>query len=302
MMFSIIIPTFNRAHTVLRAVESVLGQTYTDLEVIVVDDGSTDDTQPRLAALEDGRLHYFYQSNQGRSVARNTGIVQARGEFVTFLDSDDAVRPTWLEQLAAAMRQPNVAIVCCGADVVDACSGAHLTTRLPQPGGPLYDQFRVLFLAGTYAVRRELFSAVGGFAPAAAPRENTELAIRLVAHCTAQGLTIASMDEPLLLYHKEQKRDVLSSEATRRLMAASEFTLARHPTPMQRDPTARARYHAVAGVCAGRLGLWAAARSHFRAALLAEPSPANIARYTLALMPLVGRQVWARHGRFTDSV
>jgi hypothetical protein len=123
----------------------------------------------------------------------------------------------------------------------------------------------------------------------------------LTAHCTAHNLKIVAVDQPLLVYHKEQKRDMLSSDATRRLLAASEFTLARHPSSMQRDPAARARYHAVAGVCAGRLGLWAAARSHFRAALLAEPSPANVARYTLALMPPVGRQVWARHGRLTEA-
>jgi GT2 family glycosyltransferase len=85
-MFSVIIPTYNRAAFVVRAIESVRAQTFTDYEIIVVDDGSTDDTADCVAATG---VRYIPQTNQGPGVARNRGITEARGTYCTFLDSDD---------------------------------------------------------------------------------------------------------------------------------------------------------------------------------------------------------------------
>ena len=86
---SVVIPTYNRADKVPLGIESVLAQTFTDLEVIVVDDGSADDTGKVLAETFGDRIRYYYQANQGASVARNKGIAEARGEWIAFLDSDD---------------------------------------------------------------------------------------------------------------------------------------------------------------------------------------------------------------------
>jgi len=86
---SVVIPTYNRAATVPRAIESVLAQTVTDLEVIVVDDGSSDDTGKVLGEMFGDRIRYYVQANQGASVARNKGVEEARGEWIAFLDSDD---------------------------------------------------------------------------------------------------------------------------------------------------------------------------------------------------------------------
>ena len=87
---SIITPTFNRADFIEQAVSSVLSQTYANLELLLVDDGSTDDTRNLLEpALADSRVRYFYQENQGQSVARNLALSEATGDFVCFLDSDN---------------------------------------------------------------------------------------------------------------------------------------------------------------------------------------------------------------------
>jgi glycosyltransferase involved in cell wall biosynthesis len=86
---SVVIPTYNRSALVQRAIESVLAQTVTDLEVIVVDDGSSDDTGKMLRETFGDRIRYYAQANQGVSVARNKGIEEARGEWIGFLDSDD---------------------------------------------------------------------------------------------------------------------------------------------------------------------------------------------------------------------
>jgi glycosyltransferase involved in cell wall biosynthesis len=86
---SVIIPTYNRAAQVLNSIESVLAQTVTDLEVIVVDDGSSDGTGKILGEIYGDRIRYYAQANQGVSTARNKGIEQARGTWIAFLDSDD---------------------------------------------------------------------------------------------------------------------------------------------------------------------------------------------------------------------
>ena len=101
-----IIPTCNRAPLVVRAVGSVLRQTHTTLEVIVVDDGSSDDTLSRLAALDDARLRVLVHDRcRGVSAARNTGLAAARGDFVALLDSDDVWLPRKIERQLAFMRE-----------------------------------------------------------------------------------------------------------------------------------------------------------------------------------------------------
>lgn len=114
---SVIIPTYNRAAKVRNAIESVLSQTFSDLEVIVVDDGSSDDTGRILGEMFGNRIRYYAQANQGVSAARNKGIAEARGEWISFLDSDDLWEKDKVEwQLKALERFGSQ----CGACYTDA--------------------------------------------------------------------------------------------------------------------------------------------------------------------------------------
>ncbi len=99
LFFSIIIPTYNRAHILPRTIASVLAQTYSNWECIIVDDGSTDNTKELIASYTDPRVTYIYQTNAERSAARNNGISHAVGEYICFLDSDDEYLPEHLEVL-----------------------------------------------------------------------------------------------------------------------------------------------------------------------------------------------------------
>jgi len=87
--FSIIIPTYNRAGFIEKTVKSVLNQTYTNFELIVVDDGSTDNTKEIVTSINDKKIRYYWKENAERGAARNFGIKKAKGEYITFLDSDD---------------------------------------------------------------------------------------------------------------------------------------------------------------------------------------------------------------------
>lgn len=96
--FSIIIPTYNRAHTLGQAIQSVLNQTFTDWELILVDDGSTDDTQDCIESFRDSRIKSAYQANKGVSVARNTGLQLVEASWICLLDSDDEWHPEKLQK------------------------------------------------------------------------------------------------------------------------------------------------------------------------------------------------------------
>lgn len=119
---SIVVPVYNVERYLCRAVDSLLGQTYPYLDIILVDDGSTD----RCAqicddyAQKDSRVRVLHKPNGGLSDARNVGLDQMRGDLVTFLDSDDYLAPDAIERFTQVMQQANVDAVCCGLNLVDA--------------------------------------------------------------------------------------------------------------------------------------------------------------------------------------
>jgi glycosyltransferase involved in cell wall biosynthesis len=125
-LVSIIIPTFNRSATVLRAIQSVVGQDYPHKQIIVVDDGSTDDTEKRVAAVQD--VEYVRQENRGPAAASNAGLRLARGEFIATLDSDDVWHPDFLSSSVEALHSTGVEFVFSNRRICNV-EGVHGDTR-----------------------------------------------------------------------------------------------------------------------------------------------------------------------------
>lgn len=97
-LISIVMPTYNRAHTIQNSINSILDQTYTNWELLIIDDGSIDNTKEIIQPfLKDKRIQYDYQENQGECIARNEGMKKSKGEYIAFLDSDDKFLPKKLE-------------------------------------------------------------------------------------------------------------------------------------------------------------------------------------------------------------
>ncbi|PYO23465.1 MAG: hypothetical protein DMD85_09185 [Candidatus Rokuibacteriota bacterium] len=120
---SVVIPTHDRGRVVVEAIESALAQTHPPLEVIVVDDGSTDDTAERVGRLRDARVKYLRRSHAGVSAARNAGIAAATGDLVAFLDSDDLWKPDKVEaEIAALARYPSAGGVFSDLEKVDGAT------------------------------------------------------------------------------------------------------------------------------------------------------------------------------------
>ncbi len=106
--FSVIIPSYNRAHLIAATIRSVVSQSFTDWEILLIDDGSTDSTKEVVESFADNRIKYFYQDNAERSAARNNGISKATGQFICFLDSDDIWLPNHLQTMYDAIQKNNL--------------------------------------------------------------------------------------------------------------------------------------------------------------------------------------------------
>jgi glycosyltransferase involved in cell wall biosynthesis len=166
---SVVIPTRDRAQYIGEAIESVLVQTYPDYEIVVVDDGSTDNTHEILTPYIKNRfLRYERQDPRGVSAARNRGVRIARGRFIAFLDSDDLFLPTKLEkQMALFAQDPELGFVHCNFSKFDD-RGSDLGVRdTSRHQGRIYPQilqeWSVLMAMPCMLVRKDVFETVGGF-------------------------------------------------------------------------------------------------------------------------------------------
>src|SRR5277367_588900 len=190
---SVVIPTYNRENYIGQAVASALGQSYRDLEVIVVDDGSIDSTENVLKSFSDPRLVCFRQENAGRSRARNVAISAARGEYITFLDSDDYYLPSKVElQVAFLDANPAYGMVYTSAACVDddGCTlnyiyHASLSGRI-YPSIAFFIPHTITL--PTVMIRREILSVVGPFDEAMARFEDTDMWRRISKHTPIAGI------------------------------------------------------------------------------------------------------------------
>lgn len=289
--FSVVIATRNRADLLPRAVRSVLEQSMADLEVIVSDDGSTDDTRAVVDAIDDDRLRYVSRDSAGPSAARNLGAAHAVGDYIAFLDDDDEASPSWLEAFLAPLASKTCAAVSCGAEKL--LPDGSRTIELPRDLGPAFGNRTGLFLCGTFALRRSAFDELGGYAESLRWSEQTDLALRLCTRADELGWDIACVQAPLITYHQALPLE-RSSKVPREMARAAHHLLREHANELSRDPQRRADYLSVAAVAEARLGELADARRDFWRAWRARPAdPKNLARMLASTSKTVSGRLWS---------
>ena len=212
---TVIIPTYNRANLVSSAVDSILCQTYDDFELIVVDDGSTDNTKKVLESYGD-KIHYIYQKNLEKSEARNTGIKLAKGEYVAFLDSDDIWFPDKLARQVPVLdaAPKNVVLVHGYKQIVDnelkPLSGyakqLRRLYRLAEEEKETYLSYlrSHCIFTSTILVRRTALLEIGGYDVNIKDREDLDLYLRFLL----KGYAFTFVKEPPLVRYR------LGDEAT----------------------------------------------------------------------------------------
>ena len=169
-MFSIVIPLFNNAHTIERALKSIINQTFIKYEIIVVDDGSIDNSIEKINKFtNDSRLKIISQKNQGASIARNTGVGKAQNKYIAFLDADDEWDPKYLETVHQAIKlNPNCGMVCCaryGKDNVT--KNTNLIIAEKYKGKLLeinyFENPHIFSHTSSTVIEKNVFNQVGGF-------------------------------------------------------------------------------------------------------------------------------------------
>lgn len=220
---SIVTPTFNRARFLPDAVASVLAQTYQDFELIIVDDGSTDDTKAVLEPfLSDARIRYHFQPNQGQSRARNHALSMAKGQFVAFLDSDDLWDSAKLSnQVRILTERDSVDVVHGDERTIDECGAVISEKNMRRYSGSIA---RYLLADNsvsitTALVRKRCFDEMGGFDESVGVADDYDLWLRFSARYCFHY-------EPEIVASYRVMSDQISSDKKRRF-AANEAIITR---------------------------------------------------------------------------
>lgn len=192
LLVSVVIPTYNREHMIVDALESVRRQSYRPLHIVVVDDGSNDNTQKVVEAWSeknrdlDIESRYVFQENSGGNVARNNGIKNSTGKLIAFLDSDDLWHPEKVaKQIEIFENKPKTGAVYCGLQHVDLETSSLISKpNRSYPTGDLLDQILVSDVTAptsTYMVRKSVFDQVGMFDEDLQARQDWDMWIRIAA-------------------------------------------------------------------------------------------------------------------------
>lgn len=214
---SVVIPSFNMGELLSDAIESVLHQTYKSYEIIIVDDGSTDNTREIAEKYLAKGVRYHQQKNQGVAAARNAGIRLSKGEFVAFLDADDLWLPDKLELQMDAINEFNVGIIACGYRLIDYVSGSSLSEVVRKNYSGREELYKTLCISqiipacsSGMVIKTDYFRTVGYFDEALRIAEDWEIWLRL-----AERYEIKFVELPLVVLRVNIKKPsyrVISNE------------------------------------------------------------------------------------------
>ncbi|OKH14938.1 glycosyl transferase family 2 [Fischerella major NIES-592] len=223
-LVSVVIPTYNRADLIKHTLNSAIRQSYKNLEIIIIDDGSVDNTEEVVKAIDDSRIRYIrLPNNSGGSVARNTGIENARGEYIAFLDSDDLWIPEKIElQLASIQKHPNPQKVVCHTQIVFSFTRVSSYDQLaintetlhivPEKGkGEVETVADYLFchhgeLHTSSLMMHRSLALAARFRPGLKRHQDWDFCFRL----EAQGAIFTFIKKPLVIWNADPRKDRIS--------------------------------------------------------------------------------------------
>lgn len=204
-LVSVIVPTYKRPNTLDRTIKSVLNQTYSNVEVIVVDDNNPDSegrqlTEAKMEEFEGNeRVHYIkHEKNKGGSAARNTGARNAKGEFISFLDDDDEYLPKCIESRLARLNELPQDYALCYSTYITRVNGSETISTECREGDLFLDALmqNIMIAAGSnLTIRKDAFDSINGFDETFVRNQDHELLVRLlkkykIAHSPEPGLIV----------------------------------------------------------------------------------------------------------------
>lgn len=282
--FSVIMPVYNRDAIVHRAIEAVLAQKFPDFELIIVDDGSTDQTRELCERFStDPRVEYIQQVNQGVCKARNAGAQKSKGRYLVFLDSDDTVTTNWLFDYKLKIEATKATLIFCALTVIDSKGGSK--TIEPQSMKANKYTFSI-YIPGSFVLERNLFFQSGMYEPVLKYGENTELSFRI---CALQP-DIAYVNHANLIY--EASLDG-GSKNWKNKLESNLYIIEKHALLFKKEKKMKQLYLGVAGVAAVHCGKSQLARRLFWRSLFADkPRLKPLLRLLISCLPIGKKQFW----------
>lgn len=284
--FSIIIPSFNRAGYLPKVLGQIAAQGINDVEVILVDDGSSDDT---AAVLEQWRqvheldVHYVYQENQGVTAARNAGAQLATGEYLIFLDTDDDISATWLKDFQETLaRQPEADVAFCSIQVQSAkhYKTIHALAKSDET------QLLPLFKAGAFAIRTSFFNSIGAYDAQVKFGENTELGMRVQLH----NGKLAFIDKLNFFYTPSTHG---GSKNLQNMVKGNSLVMKKHPDFFLKHKQFYQSYLQTTAVAHYKLGDRRYAKHFFKKAWQLRPlNHITTARWVISHLPPIASKIW----------
>lgn len=286
--FSVVIPTRDRAERVVHTIQSLQHLSGAADELVVVDDGSSDDTVARLTALEPAPV-VLRSDGTGPATARNLGAGAATGEWLVFLDDDDDPHPDWMELLRSlAASNPWAQYVSVGFERVVA---GTVTPVSVLETGPAFGATPANFIAGTFAVRRAAFERAGGFLDGLRCMEFTDLALQLLGTVLPPGTVVHDGNlRPITIHVRPPSARASQSAAV--LEEAWHRVRERHPEAFSRDPRFAANQCSTVAVAWLREGETRRGRHWLVQALRTRPNAHDLARLGVSLVPPLRRRQW----------
>lgn len=274
---SVIIPTYNRTSVLPNAIQSVRNQTYADWELIIVDDGSTDNTKEVVESyLHEKRIRYFYQENKGVSAARNYGMSLAGGEYLVFLDSDDRLLSETLEGFNRVAAE-NASI---DVFVAGYYRNKHGDSHKHLAKENVYNAT----LPGTFMIRKDFIESMGGYDPQLKYAENTDLFYRIEQKKGSvkvmDSLTLEYLDSPT----GGSKNNKNKIDSLRLILNKHQGRLSSHVQFL---------YLQIIGVCLIREGQYKeASLSLWKAYRLKPQKLVTVGRWGIAKLPFLARLIY----------
>jgi len=292
-MISVIIPTYNRGHLISRAIDSVVAQKYANWELLIVDDGSTDNTQKVIKQyLDDDRIQYVKKPNSGATHTRNVGVENARGKYITFLDSDDEAYDTWLSSYKVYIDK-GAKVICCGFEYYDQ-NGNLTETKLPKDMGKLFNNRVGKFTnGGVFLLERELFDEIGGYDDKLKSGQHSELAMRLLSVLEHRKIEIYNIYKPFIKVHVHDGAKIRRDYNA--IYLGSTRTMEKHRSLFEKNSNIYYNYLSIAARCAIKTGRIEEGKALLRKAWKLKPtSLKSYARLLIGNIPVIRNKYWSK--------
>lgn len=292
---NIILPTYNRAQLIARAIKSVLNQTYRDFEIIVVDDGSTDNTEEVVKKIDDKRIRYIrHKENKGAAAARNTGIKASKDQYIAFQDSDDEWPPEKIEKQIIAFENvsPKVGVVYTGFWKTQDNKKVYMPSfNIKSKEGDIHKSLLKGNFIGTPTtlIKRECFERTGMFDEKLPILEDWELWIRI-----SKYYHFKYIDAPLLISHYSPGG--VNEPSFPIKVKALKLILEKHFNDIKKDMKVLAGHYFYIGHVLCLSGKIVQGRNYFIKAIITYPL--DIRFFLLTLISLFGQSAYTKIRKF----